>query len=424
MKKFFLFRREEINEGSSRSSDTGVGLSVLAVPVDHVSFLTASKGAVNVTFNDAGIYENVELFTGDSVEKTNVTISCELGEELGLMENILNFISAQSTNNIMKFDVASGESTFSKSVSGAASDILSKVKVNATTMNDGRLSIGDSTEQTANTIADINFNGNLPILDYNHEGLSGFADEAEITSWSNAGSSGATHDIAANVGTPTNETGSATSGLAKDSANINLSDYFIIPNAFTVKNDYTLYVVLSTEAVFSIGPMFGDSAGETVGFSGKYAEGGSPIKFLAERSVFTMRHDGLSGPVASVDTDNSEGGTASFIYPDQDTSDINYESVQVFVIRRDKNFNIFMQNRDGDIVAFIPAKTRFTNPNLTVNSGDRTDGDLLIEHLGTTAGNVLAGFKGHMARFGVIDYNIGVNAAANLAQDLFTLYKP
>ena len=39
--KFFLFRREEINVGSVKSSDSGIGLSVFAIPVSEMAFMTA-----------------------------------------------------------------------------------------------------------------------------------------------------------------------------------------------------------------------------------------------------------------------------------------------------------------------------------------------------------------------------------------------
>ena len=54
--KFFLFRREEVNEGSVKSSNSGIGLSVFAIPVNQMSFMTAVKGAINITFNDAGVF--------------------------------------------------------------------------------------------------------------------------------------------------------------------------------------------------------------------------------------------------------------------------------------------------------------------------------------------------------------------------------
>jgi hypothetical protein len=55
-----------------------------------------------------------------------------------------------------------------------------------------------------------------------------------------------------------------------------------------------------------------------------------------------------------------------------------------------------------------------------------TDGALLIENLGTvkdftTVGSIV--FSGHLARFGVIERDIGTDNAAQLCRDLFDLYK-
>ena len=112
MKKFFLFRREEINKASVHSSDMGEGLSVFAVPTDNVSFLTAVKGFVNITFNGSGMYEDVGLFSGESIEKTSVSVSCTEGQEMAFIENIINFISRDTTEQVMKFDVVEKSSTF------------------------------------------------------------------------------------------------------------------------------------------------------------------------------------------------------------------------------------------------------------------------------------------------------------------------
>ena len=57
MKKFFLFNRESLKKTSSRASDTGVGLSTFAVPADNLSFITAAKGAINITFSNTSLYE-------------------------------------------------------------------------------------------------------------------------------------------------------------------------------------------------------------------------------------------------------------------------------------------------------------------------------------------------------------------------------
>lgn len=426
MKKFFIFRREEINESSTKASDTGVGLSVLAVPVDQVSFITAYRGSVNITFNDAGLYDDVSLFIGDSMEKTNVTISCNEGAELILLESIVGFINGNTAKVSMKFDSVEGTGSFSSSNILEAKDVESQVKVNPTTISSGKISDGDATTAFNNTIASINFSENQPTIDYNHEGLSIFADEAEITSWANAGSGGSTYDIASNVGAPTAETGPPTSGLAKTSASLALADYFIVPNAFKVKNDYTIYLVIDDGSDGTYGPIFGDSAGETVGFCGNFYESSAaPPKNKRVDSTFSMRHDGLASQVASVSTkDSTLDWTTPFVFPDQDSTSTTYQTCNVFIIRRDENFNLFLHNRDGNIIGFIPSKTRANTPHSTSATSFLTDGDLLIEHLGTTGGVTTSGFKGHMARFGVIDYDIGVNSSVNLAQDLFNLYNP
>ena len=56
-----------------------------------------------------------------------------------------------------------------------------------------------------------------------------------------------------------------------------------------------------------------------------------------------------------------------------------------------------------------------------------TDGELLIEQIGSGGGIVAtdgtsSSFKGTLARFGVIEKDIGTAKAAELAQNLFSLY--
>ena len=80
-KKFFLFRRTDPIGDNKRFSEDGVDIPILGIPAELVAFITAGRGSVNITFNDAGMYEENELFIGDSIEKTNVTISCKEGKE-------------------------------------------------------------------------------------------------------------------------------------------------------------------------------------------------------------------------------------------------------------------------------------------------------------------------------------------------------
>ena len=67
MKKFFLFRKEEINVTSVTASDDGRGLSVLALPADNLAFASADKGHVVLSFNGATKYEESNLTDGESV---------------------------------------------------------------------------------------------------------------------------------------------------------------------------------------------------------------------------------------------------------------------------------------------------------------------------------------------------------------------
>ena len=87
---------------------------------------------------------------------------------------------------------------------------------------------------------------------------------------------------------------------------------------------------------------------------------------------------------------------------------------------------MILHNRDGDIIGFIPAKTKKLDDKLTKDSSARTDGNLLIERLGTVKdiNSAVAGsFRGFIARFGVIPKDIGVSKTRILAEDLFNFYK-
>ena len=433
MEKFFLFRKEEINEDSSRSSDTGVGLSVLAIPTKHVSFMTAAKGSVIITFNDAGLYDKIELFDSEAIEKTAVTVSCSVGEELGLLENVINFIS-NSNQHVLKFDVVKNDSVFKKAVLSSSNDLSAKIRVNPTVYSTGAISQGTQETQFQGTIAGIYFGENLPALDFNHEGLSGYGTGDEITAWANAGTKGSTHSIVANVGDPSAQTGlTAERGLSTVNATIAFDDYFVVPNAYTVSEDYTLYLAFTNSTELSgMGPIYGDDEGDTIGFCFKdptiNGDGGIDKAAIAN-NTFNVRHDGRVGEPAKTQTNNTNNGTQSYQFPEIYFDPDAGETLQVFVIRRDKNFNMYLHNRTGDLVGFIPSFTVIDTIDARSTTFDfMTDGDLLIEQIGSAGGIADAGsslnksFKGKLARFGVIENDIGANATANLAQDLFNLY--
>ena len=432
MEKFFLFRKEEINDNSARASDTGVGLSVLAIPTKHVSFITAQKGAVIITFNDASLYERIGLFDSEAIEKTSVTISCNIGEEFGLLENIISFMSSSNKSTI-KFDVVEENSTFKKAVLSSSQDIEAKIKINPIQRTTGKISKGSQATDFQGTVGEIFFGENLPALDFNHEGLSGYADGAEITAWANAGTGGSTYSIAANVGDPLNETTlTAARGLAKVNATIAFDDYFVVPNAYTVREDYTIYIAVTVSVnAEGMGVIYGDDSGDTMGFcfgNAKYDASGGIEKAAPAFSTFKVRHDERTGEPAKALTSNSQNGTVEYSFPEKLIDTDSGETLQVFIIRRDKNFNMYLHNREGHLVSFIPSFTILDSIGKTsTGASNMTDGDLLIEQIGSgggivaTSGSSLS-FRGQLARFGVIERDIGANASANLAKDLFELY--
>jgi|11BtaG_2_1085332.scaffolds.fasta_scaffold00250_10 hypothetical protein len=432
MEKFFLFRKEEINDNSARASDTGVGLSVLAIPTKHVSFITAQKGAVIITFNDASLYEHIELFDSEAIEKTSVTISCNTGEEFGLLENIISFMSSSNKSTI-KFDVVEENSTFKKAVLSSSQDIEAKIKVNPIQRTTGKISNGSQATEFQGTLGEIFFGESLPALDFNHEGLAGYADGDEITAWANAGTGGSTYSIAANVGDPTNETGlTAGRGLAKVNATIAFDDYFVVPNAYKVRNDYTIYMAVTVNLnAEGMGVIYGDDSGETMGFcfgNAQYDASGGIDKAAPAFNTFKIRHDERTGEPAKASTSDSQNGTVEYNFPEILIDTDSGETLQVFIIRRDKDFNMYLHNREGHLVSFIPSFTVLDSiGGVSTGSSNMTDGNLLIEQIGSgggivaTSGSSLS-FNGHLARFGVIERDIGANASANLAKDLFELY--
>jgi len=433
MKKFFLFRKEEISLSSSKASDTGKGVSVFAIEVDNLAFMTAYKGVVDITFNNASLYESSGLFKGESIEKTNVNISCPPGEELSLMENILDFISRDGTENVMKFDVAEGKSTFKKALVSDVSNVSTKIKVNPSVMSSGRISRGDTVKQFSETVAEIFFGDNLPSLDFNHEGLADYANGDEITSWHNAGTSGTTHSIASNQGAPEADTDLDQTGLSRVSAGVAAGDFFIVPNSYTVSEEYTIYMCIRPTTLESgLGVVYGDGDGATIGFCFErptIASDGGIHKSFQAVSTFRVRHGGRTGEPAFSSTKSKKDGTIPYEFPENSVGITDgSETCHVFIIRRDKNHNMYLHNRTGDLVGFIPGFSSNQTSNQNLTSDDfMTDGPLLIEQIGSAGsftGTTTSGksFQGGLARFGVIEKDIGVNASVKLAEDLFNLY--
>ena len=464
-KKFFLFRRSNPLGPVKRFSENGKDIAILGIPADKVSLMTAGNGQVNLTFNEAGIYENSQLFDGDSIEKTNVSIACEPGNEMNLIENIMRFVSTESKKTIMFFDVLEDSSTFDNAITSSVKDIDAKVKSLPTERVTQKISSGDVGARFANIIGEINFGAreNKPFIDYNHQSMYPVdgTDLVAISAahWKNAGTGGAAYNITGGTGSDKVETETATtaaiSGLGQISLIFGTNAFLDVPDV-TIKDDYTMYFVIGDPGSGSggdgFGTLFGDDSAETLGFS-----------TLGNPDVFTMRHDGLDGDPFKVKTSTNTSGTEVYKFPDRSPK-IGIGERQfcyVFIIRRDKEFNVYLYNFEGELVAFVPAFTvksttktvlketkinlneknmrssydpknliagnknkRLKKIKVTEGTSGRTDGNLLIQQLGSAGSNVTDSFSKTLGRFGIINRDTGDAFCSQLAQDLYDLYKP
>ena len=427
-RKFFFFRREPESETSSSFSDTGVGLSTVAIPSENLTFMTAGKKKVTFTFKDCNGFEDSLLQEGESIPKANITVSCKEGEEASLIESVINFLSRNTPKNIMKFDVVAGESTFNQAVVDNISDVTSVIPANPVNTFTKEVSLGETKLKFQNTIAGITFPGELPSLDFNHESISNLAESANASSVVNSGIdsefTGAFAGSSAIVVGPTGQSTLKHKAIGLGStATLKFASDFRVSSA-----EYTIYVAANfTDGVgtsnYGIGVLYADGSGECFGFGGRQKNGGAinqgNDELLQRSDIFSVRHSGITGAAPFAITNSTEDGTKSARIPDPDTSASNYNPNHVFVIRRDKNFNMFLHDRTGDIIAKIPGKSNVDNPSLTASSPGRTDGDLLIRGLGSATNNT---GKMFLNRFGIIKKDIGANNAANLSKQLFSFY--
>ncbi len=418
MNKYFIFRREQITSASATASDSGVGMSLFAVPAESVAYISAAEGKVFIAFNDATLYQEARLFEGDSIEKSSVNVGCAVGEELQLVEDIVNFITGETKRNVMKFDVLEDASTFKLADLTKPNSVVSKVKSRPINMNTGKVSTGplDSYEaSTGNfvsktTIEGIDFGNNIPIIDYNPTTISSLSNGATVSTWRNSGSGGETYNLSAGGGTtPSMVTAANQNNFRTDGVQIADTEYFTIPS-IAIQGDYTIYMVLGNFNIKRMSAIYGDADGETLGFAGSYSENGAATAVSTTANEFSIRHDSRLGAIASA---TSQGP----LITDGVDRDDDYNGCHVFIVRRDEDSNMFLQNREGEVIAQISgvATGKTTEPGAT-------DGQLLLERLGTT-NEINSAYKGNMARFGVISSDIGTNNAANLAVDLFNFYK-
>ena len=428
-RKFFFFRREPESETSASFSDTGVGLSTIAIPSENLTFITAAKEKVIFTFKDCNGFDESSLQEGESIPKANITVACKQGDEAGLIEDVINFMSRSTPKNIMKFDVVEGKSTFDRALVDSIDDLKSVVPATPVNTFTGNVSLGDTQVKFQNTIADITFPGELPILDFNHDLISNIAEGGgAVSSIPNAGTAatGAFAFASSGVFGPSDE-----STLREKAVTIGSGASFKLGSDFNVTSgDYTIYVAANfftddaSLALFGLGVLYQDTSGECFGFGGRHKTNGAinqgNDELLERRNIFSVRHAGITGAAPFASTLSVKDGTKSVEIPDGNIAFSGYNPNHVFIIRRDKNFNMFLHDRSGDIISKIPAKTNIIDPSLVVSSPGRTDGDLLFRGVGPGITNNVGKF--YLNRFGIISSDIGPNNAANLAKQLFTFY--
>ncbi len=416
MKKFFLFKRKDVSASSSSVSDNGEGLDILAVAADSLAFMTASLGRVHIVFNNATIYEENNLLDGESFKKTSVSVACEEGKEASVIESIMKFVSSEkTTTNIMRFDAVDGKATIGAAKVNSFTDVVSEVKQLPTVRTTQEISkktfIGGTAGKTLGTdtiIADIDFGeGNKPVIDLNENGLS--ADGGgNVNGWTNNGSGGITYNISSGKVTGTipldTSTGRSNNGLSTQAADMGIVTNFELDNTYTQSGPFTMFAVIGrSTSDIQDNPKLGflvqgttsgsGTQGVTFMFSDPFDNNNFYFQFAGEKGGF------FKAPTASPIIDSSLPAAEM-------------RTAYVFVIRRDSSSNIYIYDTTGTAVASAPANTSGTY---------RTDLDVKIEHLGNGQGEK---FQGNLARFGVIDRDIGSPAAAQLSIDLTNKYTP
>jgi hypothetical protein len=448
--KFFLFNKEKVNTGSTSESDTGVGISVIALQSSNLAYMTASQGKVTMVFNDSGIYDFVQTVEGEAYRKTTIDVECEIGQEQSLIEDILNFIANSPPNrNVMSFDYT-GKSSFKQATVKTPKSIESKVFTSPELMKPKELLLGE-TGLTAFDIDGIEFSElSYPIVDYSPIGIPTGGTGTYITagvgltyiaggvsSWKNnsllpnsAGPTG--YDLNGFVvdGLPPHRADpgiASNTGVGVTSAFFHQGRGMNIEVPIEISEDYTTYICF--------GIPDNEAASSSIEARKNYKSFGSlygsfDYKGIASfdvnrQSSFLIRHSGIDGAPALGAINTEDNGTIAYKVPDNRGQGIQ-QTCYVFVVRRDKSYNIYLHNYQGDLVCVIPAKT--------IDSGsinERTDGVFNFYTLGFGRKNgdnsvvsVDDWLWGFVVRFGIIQRDIGPSEASRLARALYEKYKP
>jgi len=413
--KYFLFQREPVTEFSSTESNTGDGLSVIAIPADKIANVTAKKGVVVFRFHGAGIYESYGGSTNEGLPNVKIEVACEAGNEVALIEQVLTFISRETNKSIMKFDVVSASSTFPLAKLTDRTDLSSLVPKQPVVLSTQAISTDpantDVTSTATTTIAGVSFPSasSLPTIDYADTGFTGIvgSNVGGSHTWTNLGSGATTYDISADTGNPLHSR-SRINNLATDAVTLTAIDALHLANAFTTSGAYTMYMAYGLIGLVEMYPIYGSTLTTCEGFGRGSTE---------DRMSFFF--DAGSAEPASVLTNTTSFDTKASRIQDPkldniETLGVNNAGAQicsVWVIRRDKDSNIYIHDYKGDVIGLIPLKLEGTQ---------RTDGDLTIDRLGGDGSSTA--WKGELARFGVIETDVGTSEASRIAKELFARY--
>ena len=190
--------------------------------------------------------------------------------------------------------------------------------------------------------------------------------------------------------------------MATNCAELDSGDALTLDASYIRSGEFTLFAVVGkTPAEIEDNPKFGflfqgsatSGQGLTFGYSDPYKTDAYYFKFSGEKGEFVR---------------------AETIFPiiDSTSPTEDKKTAYVIVIRRDQFNNLFIYDNEK-AVAYAPAKT-------TGNSA-RTDGNLVIKHLGNGVGEK---FIGNIPRFGVIPRDVGASKSKQLATDLSKKYTP
>jgi len=426
--KFFLFHKEEVGQSSVTESDTGVGISIFAVPASSISHISASYGYVRIVFNDAGLYDFTDNNENEAIKKTTVDVDCVYGEESKLIEDILNFINS-SNSSVMKFDFVKGNGGFRSARKDGTITVKVRTSPDQFTVKSIEYKALGATSSVS-VIDGVSFAANqYPVVDYNPTGITGYSGATSTLgyapNWINSSSLGGSDYDCSSYYVPTSKayaefnTGKTVTGLGATSIAVwsDISGPKLL-NKLEINNSFTFYYVVGLPAKSSSTVVPGPtglqswelnlerissvchSGSEIVGFSSNVTS-----------STFSVKTSSSNSSASSF-TNNTNSGTVSYSFPDKSSLD-SRQTCYVFVVRRDSSNNLYLHNHNGDTVGFIASNTSESE-----YSG-RTDGSISMSYIGS-----FSGFRGYICRLGVIETDIGSSEASRIAQELYNRYKP